>query len=189
MPDGLFLMDSHTRQKLDQFFTQLESQAYKMAYVLTHNRDDALELVQDSMLKLVQSYAHKPAEEWKLLFFRILQNRIRDFHRRQAFSRLFTALLPLPDKTNDEQISEAPDLQQKSPQQTLEISCEIKQLNVALNSLPLRQQQTFLLRAWQEFSTRETAYALGISEGSVKTHYSRALNQLRKILGDDYETL
>ena len=182
-------MNENTRQQLDHFFSQLETQAYKMAYVLTQNRDDALELVQDSMLKLVQSYAHKPSEEWRLLFFRILQNRIRDFHRRQSLSRLFTIFQPNSGKTNDEQISEAPDLKQQTPQQRLELSCQIKQLNVALNSLPLRQQQTFLLRAWQQFSTCETAYALGISEGSVKTHLSRALNQLRNKLGDEYEEL
>lgn len=182
-------MDTNKRQQLDRFFTQLEKQAYQMAYFLTRNRDDALELVQDSMLKLVQSYADKPAKEWKLLFFRILQNRIRDFHRRQSLSRLFNVFGTESDKADQDQINEAPDNQQKTPQQCLQQSSSLKQINNAIITLPLRQQQTFLLRAWQEFSTKETAYALSISEGSVKTHYSRALRQLRHLLGDSYEQL
>lgn len=181
-------MDSNTRSQMDSFLSQWETRAYKMAYVLTRNRDDALELVQESMLKLVQKYAHRPVEEWKLLFFRILQNCIRDFHRRQSFSRLFHIFLPQSD-SYDDPINEAPDKQQQTPQQAVEQSSMLKQINDALTTLPVRQQQTFLLRAWQEFSTRETAFTLGISEGSVKTHYSRALKQLRHLLGDSYETL
>ncbi len=75
-------LSASQRKRLDDFLAENENQAYKMAFALTHNRDDALELVQDSMFKLVQKYRHKPAEEWRLLLFRILQNRIRDFHRR-----------------------------------------------------------------------------------------------------------
>lgn len=189
MPDGSYSMEPVQRQQLDKFFETYETQAFKMAYMLIRQRDDALELVQDSMLKLVQSYAHKPVEEWKLLFFRILQNRIRDFQRRQNFTRLFTVMIPGSSKSNDEQLSEVPDPHHKTPLKALEQSCELNQVHNALETLPKRQQQTFLLRAWQEFSTEETAFALGISQGSVKTHYSRAIRQLRNILGENHETL
>lgn len=178
------LMDAGKQHKLDEFFSRQETQAYKMAYALTQNRDDALELVQDSMLKLVQSYSLKPADEWKLLFFRILQNRIRDFHRRRAVSRIFSVFLPSTENANEKLINQTPDLAQHNPQQRLEQSSTLKYIIEALKTLPLRQQQIFLLRAWQEFSVRETAFALSISEGSVKTHYSRALAQLRNLLGD-----
>lgn len=181
-------MDSNNRRQLDSFLSEWETRAYKMAYVLTRNRDDALELVQESMLKLVQKYAHKPTEEWKLLFFRILQNCIRDFQRRQSLSHLLYIFQPQSTHV-DELINEFPDQLQKTPQQTIEQVSALKKINDALTTLPVRQQQTFLLRAWQEFSTRETAFTLGISEGSVKTHYSRALKQLRHLLGDSYESL
>lgn len=177
-------MDNERRKQLDHFFKQQETQAYKMTFAMTQNRDDALELVQDSMLKLVQKYSAKPKEEWKLLFYRILQNRIRDFHRRQGVSRLFNAFFPADNNSKEELINQTPDSEQNNPQRKFEHSSALKQIINALKTLPLRQQQTFLLRAWQEFNTRETAFALSISEGSVKTHYSRALTQLKKLLGD-----
>ena len=177
-------MDSFIRKQLDEFLSQQQQQAYKMAYVLTHNRDDALELVQDSMLKLVQHYAHKPPAEWTLLFYRILQNRIRDFHRRQAMRNLLHFFQPSSDDNEQELPDNTVPTNQPQPDKVFEQSDSIKRITEALKTLPLRQQQTFLLRAWQEFSTREAAFTLSISEGSIKTHYSRALAQLRKLLGD-----
>lgn len=175
------------RQQLDDFFKQQQTQAFKMAYVMTQNKDDALELVQDSMLRLVRSYARKPSNEWKMLFYRILQNCIRDFHRRQGIRKLFSVFSSSEDHDENELINEAQDLQQHNPQQQLEQSSDLMRIMKALNTLPLRQQQTFLLRAWQQFSVSETADTLCISQGSVKTHYSRALNRLRDLLGDRHE--
>ena len=159
-----------------------------MALALTRNHDDALELVQDSMLKLVQHYASKPREQWLLLFYRILQNRIRDFHRRRSFSRLFH-FFAADEDDNQQTIEQAQDSTEQDPQQRLQQSMTLASISLALQSLPLRQQQAFLLRAWQEFSVKETAYLLSISEGSVKTHYSRALSHMRDLLGDQHETL
>ena len=147
------------------------------------NRDDALELVQDTMLKLVQNYAHKSPDEWSLLFFRILQNKIRDYHRRSPLRNLFRQWFSdNPDEQNEEQ--QLPDPRQDSPEQHTLQEENLGHIIQAIQTLPLRQQQTFLLRAWQGFSVSETAFALSISEGSVKTHYSRAQNQLRSIIGD-----
>ncbi len=182
-------MDADTQQALDDFLLQHQNKAYKMAVALTHNRDDALELLQDSMLQLVQSYAQKPAEQWPLLFYRILQNRIRDFHRKQGLRRLFNRFKPIQDDNDDDAVAQSSDVRQPSPEQHCQNNDFHQQLLRALATLPLRQQQIFLLRAWQEFSTRETAWALGISPGSVKTHYSRAIRKLREQLGDRHATL
>jgi RNA polymerase sigma-70 factor, ECF subfamily len=180
-------LSDEQRRQLDEFLRQHENQAYKMAYVLTHNRDDALELVQDSMLRLVQSYATKPSAEWKLLFYRILQNCIRDYYRRQGIRKLFSYFSPSNDSTVDELIDQTADISVNNPYQQLEQSANLVLIMNALKNLPLRQQQIFLLRAWQEFTISETATTLSISPGSVKTHYSRALQSLRQLLRDSDE--
>jgi len=180
-------MDTATQRKLDDFLRQQQGKAYKMTIALTQNRDDALEIVQEAMLQLVQKYAAKPAPEWPLLFYRILQNRIRDFHRRQKFRQLFGLFKSADEDSAQDAIERASDPHQPSPEQHLQNAGFHQDILQALKTLPLRQQQTFLLRAWQQFSTQETAYALGISPGSVKTHYSRALASLRTQLGEHDE--
>jgi RNA polymerase sigma-70 factor (ECF subfamily) len=180
-------MDSATQRQLDDFLRQQQGKAYKMTYALTQNRDDALEIVQDAMLQLVQKYAGKPAADWPLLFYRILQNRIRDFHRKQNFRQLFGLFKANDEDSAQEAIERASDPYQPSPEQHVQNAGFHQHILQALKTLPLRQQQVFLLRAWQEFDTRETAYALGISPGSVKTHYSRALASMRTQLGEPDE--
>jgi len=172
-------MDPPVKQALDVFFRESERKAYLMAMALIHNHHDALELVQDSMLKLVQKYQHRAAEEWGPLFYRILQNAIRDWFRKQKFRQVLGGLLPW--QVSDNEPVEA------SAETQVQLDDELARVVTALNRLPLRQQQTFLLRAWQEFSTRETAFALSISENSVKTHYARATRQLRRMLRDEDE--
>ena len=150
-----------------------------MAMALTHNHHDALELVQDSMLKLVQKYRHREADEWGPLFYRILQNSIRDWFRKQKFRQVLSGLMPWQANPTETENFAA------SAEDQVQLDDELKRVIMALDQLPLRQQQTFLMRAWQEFSTRETAFALSISENSVKTHYARATQQLRRILGEE----
>ena len=174
-------MDQPTRQALDLFFRQTEKKAYLMALALTRNRDDALELVQESMLKLVQKYRGRDPQEWSPLFFRILQNAVRDWFRKQKFRQVLGGLIPWLDESGEIEDSE------KSTEERAQFDQELSRVIAALRQLPLRQQQTFLLRAWQEFSTRETAFALSISENSVKTHYARATRQLRHLMGDRNE--
>ncbi len=174
-------MDRPTSQALDLFFRESEQQAYLMAVALIHSHDDALDLVQESMLKLVQRYRDKDPDEWGPLFYRILQNSIRDWRRKQKFRRLLTGLIPW--RIDDDE-NPAPE---KSIEDRVVLNDELRRVIAALQQLPLRQRQTFLLRAWQEFSTRETAYALSISENSVKTHYARATKTLRRLLGDEDE--
>jgi RNA polymerase sigma-70 factor (ECF subfamily) len=174
-------MDPSTRQALDEFFRESEQKAYLMAMALVHNHHDALELVQDSMLKLVQKYRYRAADEWGPLFYRILQNAIRDWFRKQKFRQVLSGLMPWQVETIE------PERLGPSAEQQLQLDDELARVVTALKRLPLRQQQTFLMRAWQEFSTRETAFALSISENSVKTHYARASQQLRRLLRDEDE--
>ncbi len=183
-------MDQQIRQEMDTFFRGSEHKAYLMAMTLTHNHHDALELVQDSMLKLVQKYCDREPEEWgplfyrilqngiRPLFYRILQNGIRDWFRKQKFRQILHGLMPWQVDADSEKTEPSAETQ-------VLIDDEIVRVFGALQQLPLRQQQTFLMRAWQEFSTRETAFALSISENSVKTHYARATHQLRHLLGDE----
>ncbi len=171
-------MELHVRQAMDTFFRESEQKAYLMAITLTHDHQDALELVQESMLKLVQKYCDRSPDEWGPLFYRILQNAIRDWFRKQKFRQLLYGLLPW-------QADEAGEKHEPSAENQALLDDELARIGIALRQLPLRQQQTFILRAWQEFSTRETAFALSISENSVKTHYARATHQLRRLLGDE----
>lgn len=172
-------MDERTRQALDGFFRDSEQRAYLMAMTLTRDHQDALELVQESMLKLVQHYRNRDPEEWGPLLHRILHNGIRDWYRRQKFRRLLVNLVPWQGGE-----AEAQAVEYSAERQALADE-GLTRVLAALARLPLRQQQAFLLRAWQELSTRETAFALCISENSVKTHYARALARLRELLGDE----
>ncbi len=175
-------------QQLDSFLAAHETSAYKMAFAMTNNRDDALELVQDSMLKLVQKYRLKPPAEWRLLFFRILQNCIRDFHRKQSLRKLVQMFVPVDGESGDEYRPCDLPTEDLTPPAVLQQHSTLEDIHSALKSLPLRQQQTFLMRAWLEFSTQETAFALSVSECSIKTHYNRARRRLQEILGEQYET-
>lgn len=174
-------MDEITRQAMDLFFRDAEQKAYLTAMTLTRNHHDALELVQESMLRLVQKYHARAPEEWAPLFYRILHNGIKDWYRRQKLRQVFLGLMPWQ---SDGEALEMPACEGSAEHRAM-IDDELTRVLQALQQLPLRQQQTFLLRAWQEMSTRETAFALSISENSVKTHYARATHKLRQLLGDD----
>jgi len=150
----------------------------------------ALDIVQDAMLKLADKYAGNPTEELPLVFQRILQNTIRDHYRRQkvrsAWTTLFSSLSPhheeeehdpldtLQDKDNN---SQAP-----APDASLEQSQVIALIEEALINLPARQREAFLLRYWEDMDTAATAVVMGCSEGSVKTHCSRATHALATAL-------
>ncbi len=169
---------------LNQFLTNVERRAYRMAQIATRHPDDALDIVQDAMLTLVKHYACKPETEWGPLFHRIMQNRIRDWYRRQKVRNYLTSWFSGDEDDDPIQTLAAPE--NHSPEAQVNNEAMIDQLEQALQDLPLRQQQTFLLRVWEGLDVNETASAMGISGGSVKTHYSRAVHCLRKKLGDYY---
>jgi len=162
-----------------------------MAELATGNREDALDLVQDAMLGLVKSYLHRDEQEWGPLFYRILQNRIRDRYRRNRVRERFCTWLGFGAASGEDEAVADPlqnvaDTRQPDAVDTLLQADAIEHLQVALRLLPLRQQQAFLLRAWEGMDTAATAFAMGCSEGSVKTHYSRAIHRLREMLEEHW---
>ena len=175
-----------TSRALDQFLSSVEKRAFKIAQLGLRNDDDALDAVQDAMMKLVQSYAARPVEEWRPLFYRILANGIRDMQRRRTVRGRIMAWLPVRDAEDDEEfdpIAQAPS-HDAGPAKRLELDEAIGVLETAVAGLPPRQQQAFLLRNFEGLDVNETASAMGCSEGSVKTHYFRALENLRSKLGE-----
>ena len=175
-----------TSRALDQFLSSVEKRAFKIAQLGLRNDDDALDAVQDSMMKLVQSYASRAVEEWRPLFYRILANRIRDMQRRRTVRGRIMAWLPVRDAEDDDEsdpIAQAPS-HDAGPAKRLELDEAIGVLETAVAELPPRQQQAFLLRNFEGLDVAETASAMGCSEGSVKTHYFRALSNLRARLGE-----
>lgn len=180
VPDKESRLD--TRQAINDFLASVERRALRMAQLAVGNTDDAMDIVQDSMMKLVQRYARKPESEWPPLFFRILQSRITDFYRRQGVRsrwRVWLDRFRRDDEDHEDALEAMPDPAGLTPECEHASNESIREINTALAELPGRQQQAFLLRAWQGMSTAETAYAMKCSEGSVKTHYSRALAALR----------
>lgn len=174
-----------SRPALERFLAGIERRAFRQAQLAVGNVDDALELVQEAMLQLVQHYGDKPEAEWPLLFQRVLQNRINDFHRRQSVRRrVLSWLRPANEDDDEDALAQLPDPAGRTPLETLLAQVATERLLAALAALPLRQQQAFLLRVWDGFDTAETAFAMECSEGSVKTHFSRALQRLRELLED-----
>ena len=177
-------------RELDQFLAQIERRAFRMAQVALRNPDDALDVVQDAMLKLARSYAARPSEEWRPLFFRILQNGIRDLQRRQTVRRRFMSWMPGPKEDPDEEAQNPLDnVPDAGPGQSdlLMQDEAMRQLEKSLRALPARQREAFMLRNFEGMDVAETAAAMGCSEGSVKTHYSRAVHSLREQLSEVWE--
>jgi len=166
---------------IEPFLAQSERRAYRMAYIATGSREDALDIVQDAMIKLVQKYAGRGEEEWGSLFQRILQSHILDWYRRSKLRNGLRSLLSWGSDGGDP-LDNLPSSKQWGPDKQLQVDGAMDLLDTAIHSLPLRQQQAFLLRCWEGLSTAETANAMGCSTGSVKTHYSRALSALRNSL-------
>lgn len=167
---------------LDRFLQAVERRALRMAELATGNRDEALDLVQDAMFGFVRHYADKPEGEWMPLFHRVLDNRFNDWHRRrQVRSRWIDAFLPVAADEPDP-LAQVADRDDPGPLLRLAGTQAAAALDAALAALPPRQRQAFLLRVWEGFDVAATAAVMRCSEGSVKTHLSRALNALRRSL-------
>ena len=156
-----------------------------MAHTATGDNDEALDLVQDAMLRLVKHYSARPAAEWGPLFHRILQSRIRDWYRRaQVRNRLRVWINRRPEDETGDPIEQQPDHHNPGPDVSMASKQAVVALEAGLRKLPLRQQQAFLLRVWEGMDVAQTANAMRCSEGSVKTHYFRALRSLRESIED-----
>jgi RNA polymerase sigma-70 factor, ECF subfamily len=171
---------------IEQFLASVEKKAYRMAEIATRNSADALDIVQDTMIKLVEKYSHKPQQQWKPLFYRILQSRIMDYYRRQKITRsIFFWRQGGSDNQEHGEVLISQASNHITPERELSGNQSINRVTHALKSLPTRQQQCFLLRSWEGLSVKQTADAMKCSQGSVKTHYARAKESLRKALTDE----
>ena len=179
-----------TEQELSDFLKSVEKRAFKRSVYHVRNEESALDIVQDSMMKLAEHYGHKPTDELPMLFQRILSNCTLDWFRRQKtrnalFSNMgefesaaddgdFELLDVLDISDNTQQVESAENSTQRA--QTL------REIEIEIQELPTRQREAFLMRYWEELDVAETAAAMGCSEGSVKTHCSRAIASLSKAL-------
>lgn len=172
---------SEKTRALDGFVRGVERRALRMAEFATANREEALDLVQDALFAFVRHYGTRPGSEWPPLFWRVLDSRLNDWHRRQ---RVRGRWWFRPDDAGggDDLVSAAPDLRERGPFARMADGEASAALDVALRELPLRQRQAFLLRLWEGLDVADAAMAMRCSEGSVKTHLSRALANLRRAL-------
>jgi RNA polymerase sigma-70 factor (ECF subfamily) len=175
-------------QELSDFLREVERRAFKQTVYAVRDEHAALDIVQDAMLKLAEKYANNPVTEYPMLFQRILQNTMRDFWRRQKVRNLWTTLLSSfgagKDGEEDHDPLDTIDVEDESdnPVVQLERSQTIAIIEKAIEKLPARQREAFVLRYWEDMDVAETASVMGCSQGSVKTHCSRAVHTLAELL-------
>jgi RNA polymerase sigma factor (sigma-70 family) len=178
----------HTRETpatLDAFLAQVERRAFRMAELQLRQREEAMDAVQDAMLRLVRHYRGKPAAEWSPLFWGILRRRIVDLQRRRKVRSIVVGWLGGGrDDDGDELPAWEPADPGQDPLGRLHDVQSYADMAAAVRQLPQRQREAFMLRMLEGLDVAETARAMGCSEGSVKTHLSRAMHHLRDQLED-----
>jgi len=185
---GARALEQEQEQQLNAFLAGVERRALRIAEIGTGDRDEAMDLVQDAMIRLVRKYAGRPEREWAPLFFRILTNRVRDSQRRRAVrNRVISWFGGDGEDGRPDPVAEAPDPASGAPDEQLEMRETMAVLEAAIRALPARQQEAFMLRNFEGLDVAATAAAMGCSEGSVKTHYSRAVHALRARLGESWQ--
>jgi RNA polymerase sigma-70 factor (ECF subfamily) len=172
-------------QQLSCFLEAVERRAFKQAMFAVHDEEAALDIVQDAMLKLAEKYGDRPDDEYPMLFQRILQNTIRDYYRRSKVRSMWTTLLSAFSPDDDEDYdpletlaADEDEAGPKTPESKLLQAQTLNLIEDEIKKLPLRQREAFLMRYWEDMDVAETAAAMGCSEGSVKTHCSRATHTL-----------
>ena len=178
-----------TRNELSDFLAGVERRAFKQAMFAVREEEAAADIVQDAMMKLAEKYGGKPLDELPMLFQRILQNTIRDFYRRQKVRSTWTTLFSSLSSDEDEDSDPLETLSAEglsnalgSPHGSLEQAQVLAIIEKEIEKLPTRQREAFLMRYWEDMDIAETAAAMGCSEGSVKTHCSRATHTLAAAL-------
>lgn len=191
MPLDRFLKDLPlaSRVELSAFLASVEKRAFKQAVWSLRDDEAALDAVQDAMLRLSSRYGDRPADEFPMLFQRILQNVILDMHRRLKVRRTWVSLLSslkVEAEDDSDPLDTLADAREEADAETPHGQFERKHLlgliEREIARLPNRQREAFLLRYWEEMDIAETAAAMGCSEGSVKTHCSRATHTLAAAL-------
>jgi RNA polymerase sigma-70 factor (ECF subfamily) len=170
---------------LERFLAGIEKRAFRIAKLSLRDHDDALDVVQDAMISLARNYAGHPEEQWRPLFYRILRNRITDYQRRRRVRQGVIAWWPgtANDDGTPDPVESAPD-PSGTPDQQLEGEELLERIGRALAGLSGRQREAFMLRNFEGLDVAQTAIAMGCSEGSVKTHYFRAVQALQQQLGE-----
>ncbi|MEC5211508.1 RNA polymerase sigma-70 factor (ECF subfamily) [Polaromonas sp. CG_9.5] len=179
-----------TEQELSDFLKSVEKRAFKRSIYHVRDEEAALDIVQDSMMKLAQHYGDKPAAELPMLFQRILSNTTLDwFRRRKTRNALFSNMSDFASSGEDGDFDLLETLESltnsegtESAQDATERAEILHAIELQIKELPERQREAFLMRYWEEMDVAETAAAMGCSEGSVKTHCSRAVHALSKAL-------
>jgi RNA polymerase sigma-70 factor, ECF subfamily len=178
-----------SRSELDEFLASIERRAFKHAVYAVRNDESALDIAQEAMMKLAEKYGDRPVEELPMLFQRILQNAIRDWFRRAKVRANYT--INFSDMGSDDEDSNAEDYdpletldaqegsnKQASAMEEVSRAQQMAAIEDEIKKLPARQREAFLLRYWEDLDVAETAETMGCSEGSVKTHCSRATQTL-----------
>lgn len=172
--------------EIESFLREVEKRAYRIAAMGIGDADEAFDLVQDAMISLVRRYSKRPREEWRPLFYRILSNRIRDFHRRRRVRHSVLRYFGGQEGEDPDPVALAGDPARTGPEDEAARGEAMVALERALRELPARQREAFMLRNFEGLDVAETAVAMGCSSGSVKTHFSRATHRLREILDEYY---
>jgi RNA polymerase sigma-70 factor (ECF subfamily) len=173
-------------RSLETFLASVERKAFRIAQIALRHEADALDVVQDAMMQLAHRYGSRPSAEWRPLFYRILENRIRDMQRRRIVRQRVMTWMPWRSEDEEEAPDPIAQAADQGPQPPAELESEqtLQALEEALSQLPGRQRQAFLLRNIEGLDVAQTAAAMKCSQGSVKTHYFRAVQALRSKLGD-----
>lgn len=171
-----------TATSLDQFLAGVERRAFRMAELALGHREDAMDAVQEAMIKLV-AYRDRPTDEWTPLFWSILRRQVTDRHRRDTVRRRFMAVLGRSEEPSEDPLEMLPDPSEDPARRHADGEAWAA-LGRALRKLPRRQREAYLLRELQGLDVAQTAAAMGCSDGSVKTHLSRAMSALRIQLED-----
>ena len=177
---GLDARERAVPASMEAFLAQIERRAWRRAEFALRDREEALDAVQDAMLRLVRHYRHKPAEEWSPLFWGILRRRITDLQRRRKVRSVVVGWLGGGHDGHGEELPAwEPADDGPGPDLRMQDSQAYAAMNQGVSELPARQREAFMLRMLEGLSVTDTAEAMGCSEGSVKTHLSRALHTLR----------
>ena len=179
-----------TEKELSDFLKSVEKRAFKRSVYHVRDEEAALDIVQDSMMKLAEHYADKPANELPMLFQRILSNTTLDWFRRQKTKNaLFSNFNDFESESGSDEmdfldikVPEHDTMMGESAEQNFSHAQNVQEIEEEIKKLPARQREAFLLRYWEELDVSETASAMGCSEGSVKTHCSRAIQALHLAL-------
>lgn len=176
--------ESSTSMTMEEFLISIEKRAYKMIELSVRDPGEAMDILQECMIKLVTHYQEHDCTQWKPIFYKMLQNKIRDWHRHQKVKNVLFFWRGEQDNTEVHWDSSRTEYRGELKTPTEQIEKDQQQADVlrALSELSVKQQQCFILRSWEGLSVAETASIMGCSEGSVKTHYFRAVSKIKQML-------